>query len=216
MKASSIIAALSVLCLAFAAGCSQDSSIEGQDGQQEDLRQANSIQDSKGASDDEGNASEKKADDSGREDSAQIEPGSEQDSLSPGLNESPIAEDEKEDKQEPKKANETEEDTPDATKEDDKQKLVMFHNGKGPMCIEQLDFLDSMDICDSLVIEEHLTTQSGTYSILSEYKSGHDSSKGISLSFGYLPITFVNDHAYSGFNSDVGAMLRKDIEEVCR
>lgn len=101
---------------------------------------------------------------------------------------------------------------------EEKQKpkeLVMFHNGNGPMCIEQLEFLDSLEKCPELKIREHLTTDEETFGLLQEMKVGHSRSKGVSASFSYLPITFVNGNAYSGFDSAVEEMLRKDIEELC-
>ena len=92
-------------------------------------------------------------------------------------------------------------------------KIIMFHNGRGPMCLEQLRFLEGLKPqYPSLVIEEHLTTEQSTREILNKLKSRYDKSEGVSESFGYLPITFVNNHAYSGFNQEIKEKLGKDIE----
>ncbi|MBU0615612.1 MAG: hypothetical protein KJ601_05970 [Nanoarchaeota archaeon] len=96
-------------------------------------------------------------------------------------------------------------------------KLIMFHNNQGPMCIEQLSFLEGQKKkFPNLIIEEYLTTEQKTYAKMIEIRSSFSVSKGVSSSFGYLPITFVNHNAYSGFNDEVKSMLEKDIIEVCR
>lgn len=98
----------------------------------------------------------------------------------------------------------------------DNKKLIMFHNNQGLMCLDQLEFLESMlDECSSLVVEEILTTEEGAYFKLSEYKLLYPSSYGVSTNFQYLPITFVNGNAYSGFNDDVRDRIRQDIMEMC-
>ncbi|MEA3342904.1 MAG: hypothetical protein U9Q92_01945 [archaeon] len=108
-----------------------------------------------------------------------------------------------------------EEPTEDPEKEPAAKKLIMFHNGRGPMCLEQLKFLEGVKPqYPSLIIEEHLTTEQGTRELLNQLKSEYDKSEGISDNFGYLPITFINDYAYSGFNSEVKEKLEKDIEEI--
>ena len=95
-------------------------------------------------------------------------------------------------------------------------KLIMFHNGRGPMCIEQLEFLEKAEKCDKLIIEEYLTTEPDTYNLLLEFKSEYKESEGVSSDFRYLPITFANNHAYSGFDNSVKQMLKNDIEEICK
>ncbi|MBN2421746.1 hypothetical protein JXB41_00845 [Candidatus Woesearchaeota archaeon] len=101
--------------------------------------------------------------------------------------------------------------------EEKTQKLVMFHNGKGPMCIEQLEFLEDIKKeYIKLVVEEYLTTEEGTHNLIYEFMSNHEKSLGVSDNFGYLPITFINNHAYSGFNNEVKKMITKDIKEVYR
>lgn len=107
--------------------------------------------------------------------------------------------------------------TEEPEKEPDTKKLIMFHNGRGPLCLEQLKFLEGIKPqYPSLVIEEHLTTEQGTRELLNQLKSEYDKSEGVSENFGYLPITFINNHAYSGFNSEVKEKLEKDIQKICK
>ncbi len=96
-------------------------------------------------------------------------------------------------------------------------KLIMFHNGRGPMCLEQLEFLDGIkNEFSSLIITEYLTTNSDNLPLLYEMESEYGSSEGISDNFGNLPISFINDNAYSGFDNTVKKGLLSDIEEVCK
>lgn len=93
-------------------------------------------------------------------------------------------------------------------------KLVMFHNDAGPMCLEQLEFLEELEEDHPyLVVEEHYTFEEGTYDLLSEMKSSFNQSEGVSTTFGYLPITFVGGRAFSGFNEHVEKSLRELAEE---
>jgi len=95
------------------------------------------------------------------------------------------------------------------------KKLIMIHNGKGSMCVNQLKFLEDLKPnYPSLIIEEHLTTEPGTTETLRQLKANYTESEGISKTFGYLPITFINNHAYSGFNREVKEKLQKDIEGI--
>lgn len=96
-----------------------------------------------------------------------------------------------------------------------KEKLIMFHNGKGPMCIKQLEFLEKTKVCDSLEIEKHLTSELSGRQLMNSMITKYDKSIGRSDNFGYLPITFVNGHAYSGFNDLVEKSITTDIEEIC-
>ena len=83
------------------------------------------------------------------------------------------------------------------------------------MCVNQLKFLEELKPQYlSLIIVEHLTTEQGTMEILRELKASYSASEGISKTFGFLPITFINDHAYSGFNREVEEKLLKDIREI--
>jgi len=97
------------------------------------------------------------------------------------------------------------------------KKLLMFHNNKGQMCLEQLDFLENIKKdYPELVIEEHLTDNQESMNLLGILTSEYKNSEGFSNNFRYLPITFINNHAYSGFNEEVKDKLKKDIEEICR
>ncbi len=121
-----------------------------------------------------------------------------------------IAEHEKEEPIEPVKEEKE-------TNTETSKKLIMIHNGKGTMCVNQLKFLEDLKPqYPSLIIEEHLTTEQGTMEILKELKSNYTESEGISKTFGYLPITFINNHAYSGFSQEVKEKLQKDIHEICK
>ena len=94
--------------------------------------------------------------------------------------------------------------------------MFMFHNNQGPMCLSQLDFLDDMlKKYPSLDIREYLTTKSSTRTILFQFESQFKKSEGVSNSFTYLPITFINNHAYSGFNSYVQKKIEEDLKVVC-
>jgi len=96
------------------------------------------------------------------------------------------------------------------------KKLIMIHNGQGSMCVNQLEFLESIKLqYPSLIIEEHLTTDPGTTETLRQLKTDYTASEGISKTYGYLPITFINNHAYSGFNREVKERLQSDIHEIC-
>ncbi len=84
------------------------------------------------------------------------------------------------------------------------QKLLIFHNNSGPMCLEALDWLDSVrSEYPELVIEEHLTYESGEMDLFDQLRAPFSQSEGVSAAFGYLPIIFFKDRAFSGFNDDV-------------
>jgi len=96
-------------------------------------------------------------------------------------------------------------------------KIIMFHNNMGPMCLEQLDFLDEMKSKYlSLVVEEHLTYETGTMDLLYEIKYQYGLSYGISTNYEFLPITFINNHSYSGFNRAVEERIEEDIIELIK
>jgi len=105
----------------------------------------------------------------------------------------------------------------DEKSKENKPILIMFHNGQGPMCLEQLDFLEEIkNECPQLIVEEHLTTDPDTRPFMYELESQYEQSIGVSDHFGYLPITFVNNHAYSGFDDVVKEKLEQDIKEICK
>ncbi len=88
-------------------------------------------------------------------------------------------------------------------------RLMMFHNGKGPMCLEALDFLSTVDY----PVEEFLDTQAGFRDQLEKLKTEFGQSEGLSESFGYYPIIFINDRAFSGFNEEIKAEIVEEIKK---
>ncbi|MGI6278757.1 MAG: polysaccharide deacetylase family protein [Patescibacteria group bacterium] len=88
-------------------------------------------------------------------------------------------------------------------------RLMMFHNGKGPMCLEAIDFLSTVDY----PVEEFLDTQAGFRDQLEKLKTEFGQSEGVSESFGYYPMIFVNDRAFSGFNEEIKAEIVEEMEK---
>jgi len=80
-----------------------------------------------------------------------------------------------------------------------KNKIIVFHNGQGSMCLEFLDFAESIDY----EVEEHFTTDDDFYLKLNSYKNDFQKSQGVSDNFGYYPIIFVENTTYSGFNEEI-------------
>jgi hypothetical protein len=78
-------------------------------------------------------------------------------------------------------------------------KMVMFHNGKGSMCLDALGFIETIDY----PVEQHLNTEPGFMGDLGELKEVYGESEGVSDSFGYYPIIFVEDRAFSGFDEEI-------------
>ncbi len=89
-----------------------------------------------------------------------------------------------------------------------KNTLKVFHNGQGEMCLQFLEFVDTIDYS----IEEHLVTDDDFVALLSRYQSQYGHSQGVSESFGYYPIIFINDQAFSGFNDEVKAAILQEIK----
>jgi len=97
----------------------------------------------------------------------------------------------------------------------DENTLVIFHNGSGPMCLEAVEWLGTMQAEHSgLVVEEHLTTNPANVALLAELKSRYGQSQGVSTTFGYLPIIFFHGQAFSGFNDEVQEALGALIESA--
>ena len=78
-------------------------------------------------------------------------------------------------------------------------KIVVFHNGQGSMCLDFLEFIKGTNY----PIEEHLTSDTDFGNQLNTYKTKFTKSMGVDENFGYYPIIFVGDKAYSGFNEEV-------------
>lgn len=87
------------------------------------------------------------------------------------------------------------------------EKLVMFHNGKGPMCKDAQDFLAGLDY----PVEEHLVGQKNFYNLLDRYRVQVPNSEGVSEDYGYFPIIFLKDRAFSGFDQAVKTAIEAEI-----
>ena len=88
------------------------------------------------------------------------------------------------------------------------EELVIFHNGTGPMCIEALAFFEKM----GYEYTQYLNTDSDYSTKLGEYRQGFNVSEGESTSFGYYPIIFVGDRAFSGFNDNIEEIIEEIME----
>jgi len=90
----------------------------------------------------------------------------------------------------------------------DQNKLLIFHNNSGPMCLEALEWLDLMiSQHPELIVEEHLVFNSVDLDLLEQLESQFDQSQGVSTTFGFLPIVFFRGQAFSGFNDEVQEAL---------
>ncbi len=85
-------------------------------------------------------------------------------------------------------------------------RVVIFHNGSGNMCLDLLAFFKEHNI----EYEEHLTTDTDFISQLNSYKKGK--SEGVSDSYGYYPIIFIDDRAFSGFNKEIEGEIKNILE----
>ncbi len=83
--------------------------------------------------------------------------------------------------------------------------VVVFHNGTGPMCLEMEEFFKE----NNIEYEEHLTTDTDFGTQLNAYKGSISKSEGVSESFGYYPIIFIGEKAYSGFSEEIGEEILK-------
>lgn len=86
-------------------------------------------------------------------------------------------------------------------------KIIIFHNGKGEMCLEAKEFLKTIDY----EVEEHLDSEVGFHENLSHLQEQFASSEGIHPLFGYYPMIFIKDRAFSGFNESIKNELLKEI-----
>ena len=90
----------------------------------------------------------------------------------------------------------------------DRDALVMFHNNSGPMCLAALAWLEQIqNQYPELRFEEHLLDQPGETLLLARTIASFPGSNGPSNNFGYLPVIFYQDQAYSGFDDDVAQDL---------
>jgi len=86
-------------------------------------------------------------------------------------------------------------------------KIIMFHNGEGPMCLEAMDFLETVDYLS----EQVFNTEKDFYERLNTFKSQFSVSEGVSDSFGYYPVIFVKNRAFSGFNKEIEEEILEEI-----
>jgi len=96
------------------------------------------------------------------------------------------------------------------TDNDPSQELViMFHNGTGPMCLEAIEFFQENEI----EYKEHLTSDEDFVELLSETQARYnEGSEGVSSTFGYYPIIFIGNRAFSGFNDSVRDEIQLELD----
>ena len=86
--------------------------------------------------------------------------------------------------------------------------VIIFHNGTGQMCIDALNFLHQ----ENIKYTEHLTDEIDFQKNLSSYKNQFSgTSEGYSDNFGYYPIIFINDKAFSGFDNGIGVHILDEL-----
>jgi peptidoglycan/xylan/chitin deacetylase (PgdA/CDA1 family) len=88
-------------------------------------------------------------------------------------------------------------------------KIMMFHNGKGPMCLEAVEFLKTINY----PVEQYLDSEEGFREKLDKLEAEFASSEGIHPLFGYYPIIFIKDRVFSGFNETIKNEILKEIAE---
>jgi len=94
--------------------------------------------------------------------------------------------------------------SPSPTTVSDGDTLVIFHNNTGAMCLQALEWLEGMKSgYPDFVVREYLTTEWGTMDLLNKLTAPFDESRGLSRSFGYLPITLFDGQAFSGFDEHI-------------
>ncbi len=88
-------------------------------------------------------------------------------------------------------------------------KIMVFHNGEGPMCLEFLDFIKSINY----PVEQFTDSEANFTEKLNKIKSNYSSSEGIHPLFGYYPLIFIKDRVFSGFNESIRDEILKEISE---
>jgi len=88
-------------------------------------------------------------------------------------------------------------------------KIMMFHNGKGQMCLEAFEFIKTINY----PIEQFLDYEEGFGDKLNKLKTEFARSEGVSETFRYYPIIFIKDRAFSGFNEEIKNEILKEIKE---
>ena len=89
------------------------------------------------------------------------------------------------------------------------EKLVMFHNGRGPMCKDAQAFMAGLDY----PVEEHLSDEKNFHSLLDRYRIQFPKSEGVSDAYEYFPIIFLKDRAFSGFDKTVKTAIEGEIDQ---
>lgn len=113
----------------------------------------------------------------------------------------------------PQSKESTQTETSDQQQNSEKNILMMFHNNKGPMCLEQLEWLNQIkNKHPDLIVREYLMQDQGARELLTEKMADFEKSRGESENFKYLPITFYKNEAFSGFNEKVKSELTKSIQ----
>lgn len=93
---------------------------------------------------------------------------------------------------------------------EEKSSMIIFENSSGAMCVALHDFLEEKKYTD---YEAHLTTESNFYDLLVDYMSNFISSEGFSDSFSYYPIIFIDNRAFSGFDSKTKQTITEIIQK---
>ena len=86
-------------------------------------------------------------------------------------------------------------------------RIVVFHNNKGPMCLEFLEYIKT----SSYPVEQHLVGEKDFDQAFVEYKRSVAESEGLSTSFGYYPMIFINGRAFSGFTKEIQDEISKEM-----
>ena len=86
-------------------------------------------------------------------------------------------------------------------------KIMMFHNGNGPMCLEAVEFLKTINY----PVEQYLDSEEGFKEKLDKLKLEFGSSEGIHPLFGYYPIIFIKNRVFSGLNEEIKNEILKEI-----
>jgi len=99
----------------------------------------------------------------------------------------------------------TEESTQESTESDlyGEYKIVMFHNNRGPMCLQAKEFFKEHNI----KFKEVLTTDDNFAELLAKYRKNRPVSKGVSNSYEFYPFIFTEKACYSGFNEEIAEDL---------
>lgn len=88
--------------------------------------------------------------------------------------------------------------------------LVIFHNNTGPMCFACLDWIaDAKTRFPDLVVKEYLVYEPAGSLMLAQLMQQSPTSQGVSTSYGYLPVLFLQGQGFSGFNDEIAQALEE-------